>query len=77
MEEDIYKAIDDLLAHKTNKTETIEKLLILFNVSNCEAEDKPETVEEYEERTGLSKSSGIPLSHFDDMMSGTPSDHDW
>tara|TARA_R110001632_G_scaffold211185_1_gene336567 strand:- start:1095 stop:1328 length:234 start_codon:yes stop_codon:yes gene_type:complete len=77
MEEEIYRAIDDLLAHKTNKTETIEKLLILFNVSNCEAEDKTETTEEYENRTGKSKSSGIPLSYFDDKMDGTPSDWGW
>ena len=57
--------------------EELFKQLRLDDVSNCEAEDKPETVEEYENRTGESKSSGIPLSFFDDKMDGTPSDWGW
>lgn len=57
------------------KNEAIaNELLNLFNVSNS---DKKETPEEYEKRTGLSYSSGIPLSHFDDKLDGTPSDYGW
>jgi len=40
MEGKIYTLIDDLLTHKTSKKDTVEKLLILFNVIKCGDKEK-------------------------------------
>ena len=79
MEGDIYRAIDELLTHKTNKTETVEKLLILFSVIKCGDKEK-EVLKNSVEAIWFADNSDYLSAHYQNVRELTgidePTDND-